>query len=126
MSAPKQRVRLYAAGQAMYRLVALDKGYTGPYSQNRCPAKWACIDCGRIIDGTDDAPDTRFNKWSGKHDNQCARNGHAPCAHCGKKLPRLNDGCPRAHNWRNCPGKTEAHRMEPQHPRPEHQPRTRP
>ena len=26
-----------------------------------------------------------------------------------------DDGCPREHNWRACPGKTEADRMQPQH-----------
>ena len=133
MSQPKQRVRLYAAGQTMYRLVRPDKGYGGPYGQTRQPAKWACIHCAAIVDGTDDAPGVRIDHGIGIPEphryswaNPCARNGHAPCAHCGKILPRTDDGCPRAHNWRNCPGKTEAHRMIPQHAAARHQDRCRP
>ena len=103
----KPRTRLYIVGQATYRRVKRDMGWGGPYGQDRRPARWACIDCGREVWGTDDKPMYV--------DNVCSRNGHAPCHACGRKLPRLNDGCPREHNWRICPGKTEADRMNPQH-----------
>lgn len=121
MSRPKERVRLYAAGQTMYRLVTPDRGWGGCYGQDRRPAKWACIHCHTVVDGDDNKPwyltdtigsgDQAETRWRTK----CARNGHAPCAHCGTQLPRTNDGCPRAHNWRSCPAKTEDHRMLPQH-----------
>ena len=52
----KPRVRLYAAGQTMFRQVRKDKGYRGAYGMTRSPAKWACITCGRLIDGDDKAP----------------------------------------------------------------------
>ncbi len=131
MSLPKQRIRLYAAGQTMYRLIRPDKGWGGPYGQDRRPAKWACIHCHTIVDGDNNKPwvtetfGTSVNveiRWRTK----CARNGHAPCAHCGKPLPRTNDGCPRAHNWRSCPAKQEGHRMTPQHAAAGHQDRCRP
>ena len=114
MSAVKPRTRLYYAGKATYRLLTPDKGWGGPYGQNRQPARWACVDCGRTIRGEDSGPwiDT---DWAGKPIDKCQRNGHAPCRLCGKPLPRLDDGCPREHNWRACPGKTEADRMQPQH-----------
>ena len=134
MSRPKERVRLYAAGQTMYRLVTPDRGWGGRYGQDRRPAKWACIHCGSMIWGDDEKPwqwlltdtigfgDHTETRWLTK----CARNGHAPCAHCGQPLPRTNDGCPRAHNWRTCPAKTEAHRMIQQHSAAGHQDRCRP
>ena len=111
----KPRTRLWIAGQATYRLVARDRGWGGAWGQDRRPAKWACIDCGRRLTGTDDQPSVRRKQWSGEWDEVCARNGHAPCRVCGKVLPRLNDGCPREHNWRLCPGKNEPDRMAPQH-----------
>jgi hypothetical protein len=110
----KPRVRLYHLGQATFRLVTRDRGWGGAYGQELRPAKWACIACGRKIDGTDDQP------WRAPDEIACSRNGHAPCRECGKQLPRLNDGCPREHNWRICPGKTEAHRMTPQHAHKDH------
>ncbi len=122
----KQRVRLYAAGQAMYRLVTPDRGYGGAYGQTRRPAKWACIECGKTVYGTDEAPWVVLNRWSGAWGHVCARNGHAPCAHCGKALPRLDDGCPRAHPWVQCPAKTEASRMIPQHSAAGHVERVKP
>lgn len=110
----KPRTRLYHAGQATYRRTRPDRGWGGPYGQNRQPAKWACIDCGRTIRGEDSGPwiDT---DWAGKPIDKCQRNGHAPCRLCGKQLPRLNCGCPREHRVDLCPGKTEADRMMPQH-----------
>lgn len=94
-----------------------------------------CPQCdGSMIWGDDEKPwqwlltdtigfgDHTETRWLTK----CARNGHAPCAHCGQPLPRTNDGCPRAHNWRSCPAKTEAHRMQPQHAAPGHQDRRAP
>jgi hypothetical protein len=116
----KPRVRLFHWGKATFRLVTRDRGWGGPYGQERRPAKWACIDCGAQLDGTDEAPYLRQG-WSlagpgtGEPDFACARNGHAPCWACGKQLPRLNDGCPREHRWNRCPAKTEGNRMNPQH-----------
>lgn len=117
----KPRVRLYVVGQATYRLLTPVKGWRGPYGQSWTGAKWICIDCGRKVVGDNDKPFVRltaYTDYEGRRvesGDPCARNGHAPCAWCGKKLPRTNDGCPRAHSWRICPGKTEGHRMIPQH-----------
>lgn len=124
----KERTRLFIAGKATFRRVQPDKGWRGPYGQTHCLAKWACIECGRTITGDDQRPFVAQNTWNGITDliDVCARNGHAPCAHCGKVLPRLNDGCPRAHPWRRCPGKTEAFRMIPQHTAAGHLARTKP
>ena len=124
----KPRVRLYAAGQTMFRQVRKDKGYRGAYGMTRSPAKWACITCGRLIDGDDKAPWVARNTWLGEAwwVDVCARNGHAPCAYCGKQLPRLNDGCPRAHPWKKCPGKTEDDRKVGQHSHPAQHERHRP
>lgn len=121
MTDNKPRVRLYVVGKATYRLISRTKGYRGPYGQDWCGAKWACIDCGRIVEGDDSHPYIRletFTDYEGRRlarGDACAVNGHAPCAYCGKKLPRTNDGCPRAHPRRYCPGKTEADRMVGQH-----------
>lgn len=114
MKSNKPRVRLYHVGQATFRLISRDRGWGGPYGQDRRYAKWACIACGAMVDGTDDTP-VIYNRWNGEPEQLCARNGHAPCRACGKQLPRLNDGCPREHPWRRCPGKTEADRVNPQH-----------
>lgn len=122
----KPRVKLFAAGQTFFRLVREDKGWRGPYGQTRCPAKWACTVCGRLVDGSNEAPMNLKHFWLGTWVDVCARNGHAPCAYCGKQLPRLNDGCPRAHPWRNCPAKTEANRMLAQHAHPGHIERSKP
>lgn len=127
----KPRTRLFVAGQTVFRRVRMDKGWRGPYGQTPCPAKWACIECGRIVTGTNDAPTGLKHPWpwpagTVRWIDVCARNGHAPCAHCGKVLPRLNDGCPRAHPWQRCPGKTEAARMIPQHAAPGHVARSNP
>ena len=125
----KVRVRLVIAGKATYRRVRPDRGWGGPYGQDRRPARWACIDCGRIVDGTDDRPMPHRTTWwdgQGQWDDPCARNGHAPCWACGKPLPRLNDGCPREHVWTRCPAKTEAVAMRAQHAHAEHQPRRLP
>ncbi len=126
----KPRVRLYAAGQTFFRQVSKDHGWGGPYGQYRRPAKWECIYCGRRIDGDNDRPwpayQQPFGNWPGRWVDICARNGHAPCAYCGKQLPRLNDACPRAHPWRRCPGKTEAARMVGQHAHPAEHVRSNP
>ena len=125
----KVRVRLVIAGTATYRRVRPDRGWGGPYGQDRRPARWACIDCGRIVDGTDDRPMPHRTTWwdgQGQWDDPCARNGHAPCWACGKPLPRLNDGCPREHVWTRCPAKTEADAVRAQHAHAEHQPRRLP
>lgn len=114
MSSSKPRVRLWHVGQATFRLVSRERGWSGAYGQDWRYAKWACIDCRAVVTGSDDAPHI-VNKWNGEPDQNCARNGHAPCRECGQQLPRLNDGCPREHPWRTCPGKTEADRMIPQH-----------
>lgn len=126
----KPRVRLYAAGQTFFRLVSEVKGWRGPYGQTWCGAKWACIVCGRLVGGDNQKPSPRFRPafgdWPAEWIDVCARNGHAPCAYCGKQLPRLNDACPRAHPWRRCPGKTEAARMVGQHAHPAEHVRSNP
>ena len=114
MSVNKPRVRLFHVGQATFRLVTRDRGWGGPYGQQRRPAKWACIECRAVVEGDDDKPWVP-RRYNDEPDNKCARNGHAPCRICGAILPRLNDGCPREHNWRKCPGKDESDRMLPQH-----------
>ena len=111
MSAVKPRTRLHYAGKATYRLVTPDKGWGGHYGQTRKPAKWACIDCGRTISGDNSGPRVDTD-WAGEPRDKCQRNGHAPCQRCGAMRPRLDDGCPREHNWRLRPGKTEADRMQ--------------
>ena len=126
MTTTKPRVRLVIAGKATYRRVRRDRGWGGPYGQQRQPARWECIDCGAPVDGSDAEPwpsYTTFPDGTGEWNNRCARNGHAPCWACGQKLPRLNDGCPREHPWHRCPGKTEADRLRPQHAHTGHQPR---
>ena len=110
----KLRTRLYVDGKATFWRSRADKGWGGAYGQDRRPAQWTCVDCGRRVTGDDDRPSIR-RKWDGEPDDICARNGHSPCRSCGKSLPRLNDGCPREHNWRLCPGKDEPDRMGPQH-----------
>ncbi len=125
MNTPKPRVRLYVAGQAFYRLVSPEKGWRGPYGQTWCGAKWACVACWKIIPGSNIKPYVGTG-FTGEWSEPCARNGHAPCAHCGKQLPRLNDGCPRAHQWNRCPAKTDAARMIAQHAQPGHVERVRP
>ena len=112
MSETKKRTRLFYAGKATYRHVTPDRGWGGYYGQTRRPAKWACIDCGRVIDGDDDKPWIDFAGAYGAH--PCT-NGHSPCKACGKQIPRLNCGCPREHQWNLCPGKTKADRQQPQH-----------
>ena len=122
----KPRTRLYAVGQTTYRLIAWDRGWGGPYGQDRRHAKWACVHCGAKVYGDDDWPVGAFTRrgfgqaahW--EPITPCARNGHAPCRACGQMLPRLNDGCPREHRWQICPGKTEADRVQPQHARAGH------
>lgn len=108
-SVNKPRARIQYIGEVPYRLVSKGRGWSSAYGQTWSPAKWACTICGSVVTGDHEAPD----KWAAE--SRCVRNGHAPCAHCGKPLARLNDGCPREHNWRSCPGKTEADRMQPQH-----------
>lgn len=125
MNASKTKTRLYHSGEATYRRVARDRGWGGPWGQTRMPARWACIDCGRVIYGSDDRPN-QPTQWDGSPDDICQRNGHAPCWACGKQLPRLNCGCPREHNWQHCPGKTEANRMVAQHAASHHRPRQEP
>ena len=120
MSIGKPRTRLYIAGEATYRLISPDRGYGGPYGADRRPAKWACVGCGQMVDGTDTEPWVKTIHFIDRPDGftwstACARNGHAPCRACGRPLARLNDGCPREHRWTECPGKTEADRMQPQH-----------
>lgn len=124
---PKPRVRLFAVGETMFRLARPDKGWGGPWGQTRRPAKWACIYCGALVDGDDEKPwvHRRWANNEGPWDNACARNGHAPCAYCGQSLPRLDDGCPRAHRWNRCPAKSEANRMVSQHAVPGHAERGR-
>lgn len=103
----KPRVRLYHLGKATYRLVSRDRGWGGRYGNDRRPAKWVCLDCHAMVDGTDERPEP----W----DSVCARNGHAPCRVCGQRIPRLNCGCPREHRWNQCPGKTEDDKVQAQH-----------
>ena len=122
----KPRTRLFYAGKATYRLIRLDRGFGGPYGQQRQPAVWACIDCGHKTPGTNDRPSIgrdynhEDDDFTGEWQDKCARNGHAPCRLCGAKLPRLNCGCSREHNWRACPNKTEADRLQAQHARKGH------
>lgn len=115
----KPHTRLYHAGKATYRRTQPDRGWGGPYGQDWRPAEWVCIDCGHVVGGTNEWPNQPTNGF-GAPLNRCQRNGHAPCRLCGKPLPRLDDGCPREHNWRACPGKTEADRMQPQHAHKDH------
>ena len=91
-------------GKATFTLVVPDRGWGGRYGQDRRPARWKCDDCGRLIDGTDDAPYPA-------RATACINNGHAPCNRCGKPLPRLNCGCRREHIWTQCPGKTQADKL---------------
>lgn len=72
-----------------------DRGWGGPYGQQRRPIVWRCVECGHRIEGAD--------SWSLRDlavHHEC---GHAPCAYCGKPLLRRKDGSPRqrrefAHN----------------------------
>ncbi|GAA2178252.1 hypothetical protein GCM10009785_00130 [Brooklawnia cerclae] len=118
------RARAVVRGKTVYRMVSPDRGWGGPYGQDRKWAWWACVWCGKKVPGTNNAPFVRRHPFTGEWEEVCARNGHAPCARCGAWLPRLNDGCPREHNWTACPGKTEADRVVPQHSASKHRERT--
>jgi len=122
----KPRVRLYVVGQATFRLVSRVRGWCGPYGQDWVGAKWACITCGKLVKGDNERPNVSVKSRGSYGVDPCANNGHAPCAYCGKQLPRTNDGCPRAHAWRDCPGKTEADRMVGQHAHAAHHERVKP
>ncbi len=112
------RKRAVVVGQATFIRIKEDRGYGGPWGQSRQPAKWQCVACGRIVDGTDERPYLSRSRWGGRpgrFNNACADNGHAPCRLCKKPLARLNCGCPREHNANVCPGKTAADRVYPTH-----------
>lgn len=107
--------RPVSIGRATFTQVSEYRPWGYGASWDVSPARWACVDCGAKVDGTDERPWIGTRGLRNAPDQSCARNGHAPCRACGKLLPRLNDGCPREHRWDLCPEKTEADRLQPQH-----------
>ena len=91
-------------------LVRDDKGWGGPYGQQRRPALWKCEDCGYTIRGYFLRFDGQPIQVPGHEKKQLADHhecGHAPCSRCGQLLPRRKDGSPRQHAANRCPAKTD-------------------
>lgn len=87
-------------------VVREDKGYGGPYGQNRRWTVWECEDCGHRL------PGDLSNGWIKQRLADHHACGHAPCEKCGQKLLRRKDGTPRQHAHNRCPGKTPGDRVE--------------
>lgn len=87
-----------------FEVLRRDRGWGGPYGQQRRPQVWRCVECGYAIQGAE--------SWSlaalAKHHDR----GHAPCAYCGQLLLRRKDGSPRQHAANLCPGKNKGYRIE--------------
>ncbi len=81
-----------------------DRGWGGPYGQDRRDVEWTCEDCGHKIVGSGGY---QMGRMADHH--EC---GHAPCAHCGQMLLRRKDGTPRQHPHNRCPGKNAGHKIE--------------
>ena len=81
-----------------------DRGWGGPYGQQRRQVEWTCDDCGYVIRG-----DGSWTMAQMADHHDC---GHAPCAYCGQMLLRRKDGTPRQHRSNLCPGKNDGFRIE--------------
>lgn len=86
-------------------VVRPDRGWGGPYGQNRQPAQWQCEVCGLML---------RYgmDSWVRKQAEEHHRRGHAPCEFCGKQLVRRKDGTARQHPHNRCSGKTPGFKIE--------------
>lgn len=97
-------------GQEFSPFTVVDKiaTYRGPY--NRGPARtfhfkdWVCQICGYSISASG-----LFNAHPRMERHE--QLGHSPCEQCGAMLRNREDGSPRRHNWRLCPGKDESYRV---------------
>ena len=81
-----------------------DRGWGGPYGQNRREQTWRCVECGSRFVG--------IGTWALARLAEHHECGHAPCAYCGKPLLRRKDGTARQHSVRYCPGKNPGYRIE--------------
>lgn len=82
-----------------------DRGYGGAYGQDRRWAVWECELCGRRLNGD-------MSHWGRKQAEAHQKQGHSPCAFCGKQLLNRKDGTPRQHSHSACPGKNKGFKIE--------------
>lgn len=82
-----------------------DKGWGGPWGQNRRWTAWKCEDCGYTIHGD-------MQGWARKTAADHHECGHAPCERCGQLLLRRKDGTPRQHAHNKCAGKNPGFKIE--------------
>lgn len=83
-----------------------DRGYGGPYGQQRRWPVWTCTECGYEIHAT--LVGERWRMVQAAQHHEC---GHAPCPLCGEMLLRRKDGTPRQHAHNRCPGKDAGYRV---------------
>lgn len=86
--------------------VRRERGWGGFHGQTWVGAIWQCEDCGYEL--REWAP----GSWAQKRAADHHEHGHAPCAYCGKSLPRRKDGSARQHRADLCGGKSEGHLIE--------------
>lgn len=82
-----------------------DRGYGGPYGQQRRWTVWSCEECGYTLNGDMDS-------WAKVRAADHHEHGHAPCDKCGQMLARRKDGSPRQHAHNKCPGKNAGYKIE--------------
>lgn len=82
-----------------------DRGWGGPYGQQRRPTVWRCEDCGHTIPGD-------LSGWAKAQMADHHECGHAQCDRCGTMLLRRKDGSPRQHPHNRCPMKSPGHKIE--------------
>lgn len=86
-------------------MVKPDRGWGGPYEQNRRPSQWQCEVCSLTL---------RYgmDRWVRKQIEEHHKRGHAPCEFCGKQMVRRQDGTPRQHPHNRCPAKNPGFKIE--------------
>lgn len=81
-----------------------DRGWGGPYGQQRRPIVLVCEVCDYEVRDTG----TYETKRMADHHEH----GHAPCPACGELLLRRKDGTPRQHAHNRCPAKSSGDKIE--------------
>ena len=105
VSAQKREAEREETRYMGFVVVRPDRGWGGPYGQNRQPAQWQCETCRHTL---------RYgmDSWARKQVEEHNRRGHSPCQFCGKQLVNRKDGTPRQHPHNRCAGKNPGFKIE--------------